>query len=135
MDLTFKYIEMCEKAVEIQAAKPWWDNRVLGFKIPHPERSRSYWIPLNAVWIPRQDQLQDIVREDESAIQLHERLLNWYCDPYGFGSMPFPKQIDKLEQWEDYVDSFTTMEQLWLAYVMWRKFGKIWTGQEWINKE
>ncbi len=30
--------------------------------------------------------------------------------------------------------SFTSMEQLWLAFCMSEKYGKIWSGTEWIKK-
>jgi len=33
-----------------------------------------------------------------------------------------------------YWKEFTSMEQLWLAFVMFERFGKYWTGTEWIKK-
>lgn len=90
MDTSKKYIEMCTKAEEIQ-------SEVTEEKIEH-----NFYI---TVWLPRQDQLQEMVIGGDDTITLTEYFLNavsLYCDR-------------KL-----------SMEQLWLKYVMKEKYNKTW---------
>jgi len=37
--------------------------------------------------------------------------------------------------WNDYWQSFTSMEQLWLVFVMKEKYNKVWNGEDWILNE
>ena len=93
MDTSKKYIEMCTKAEEIQ-------SEVTEEKIEH-----NFYI---TVWLPRQDQLQEMVIGGDDTITLTEYFLNavsLYCDR-------------KL-----------SMEQLWLKYVMKEKYGKVWDNR------
>ena len=119
MDFSEKYIRMCQKAKEIQ--KKWkgsgWDfvyvsrDKFLGLK-QDSWRSSDY-----CIWLPRQDQLQKIITNKGyfrfSLIELFYHFAN--------------RNVDK----------YTSMEQLWLAFVMWHKYKKIWDNkkEEWIKKE
>jgi hypothetical protein len=120
MDISSEYIKMCEKAEEIQAMKPhsFFDG---GIELERGDyyynvQSRktgvqtSSWRNFRNLWLPRQDQLQE---------------------------MAFDKvTIDCLEGFRlffiHFQDNFDTMEQLWLAYVMKTKFSKTWNGEEWV---
>ena len=66
-----------------------------------------------AVWLPRQDQLQGMFTL--RFIDSHYRLMR--------------------ECWEFALVSdgckFASLEQLWLAFVMKEKHGKVWTGKSW----
>lgn len=65
-----------------------------------------------AVWLPRQDQLQDMLQP----IELHELL-----DICG--------EADGI-MWEALHEYATSMEQLWLAFYMYEKHGKVWNEME-----
>ncbi len=71
------------------------------------------------IWLPRQDQLQEMVRPQinknygESISYLHRQFTEWLK-----GENP----------------EFETYEQLWLAFVMQRLHGKKWNGNEWIRE-
>lgn len=71
----------------------------------------------NCIWLPRQDQLQNMAWES----------LGTYCsnkmNSLTWGIWDFYNSIDDLD----------SMEQLWLAFVMKKKFNKVWTGGEWIK--
>lgn len=70
------------------------------------------------VWLPRQDQLQEIWREGEAGLAVGEvKLL-----------------IEWMYQNKSYVFDFDTHEQLWLAFVMKEKFNKVWNREEWIKE-
>ncbi len=142
MDFSKKYIKMCEKAEEIQqildknsagnvlAFKSnteyeilfsgydvyWLENFGNG-KEAH-EWVSNYWESDNphywgsqAIWLPRQDQIQEM----------------------------FDLSIPTLMvDFNEFVESearlkFRTFEQLWLAFVMWKKYNKIWNDEreEW----
>jgi len=69
------------------------------------------------IWLPRQDQLQAIITTNKyfrfSLIELFYHFAN--------------KNISK----------FTSMEQLWLAYVMYIKYKKIWNNEKekWVKEK
>jgi hypothetical protein len=71
-------------------------------------------------WLPRQDQLQDMLPKEYVTVDaMFNDLNNWIF-----------KNDDYLE------DTFygnETAEQLWLAFVMKEKWNKSWNGKEWIN--
>jgi len=138
MDTTPEYVKMCEKATEI------W--------IPHHMEIGDYFLALeenrtvgicteridnfvyspnlkhgnednNCIWLPRQDQLQEMVTYHKCPTCHIERT-------YQYANAC-------LNAWEDADMGQTgwggpiTMEQLWLAFVMKEKFNKTWTGEEW----
>lgn len=133
MDKTPIYIKMCEKVMEIQ--NPWdrkmgdffcesyWSNkeqknlydiRVINF-------DNQYLYQPRFIWLPRQDQLQGMVNEKNPCDLLH----SFFTEVYEWvdGRYEYPK---------GYYEQFASMEQLWLVFVMFEKYNKIWDGEEWI---
>jgi len=69
------------------------------------------------IWLPRQDQLQEMLGEIIPDIHIRKKLDGkWYITWMQFG------------QWEILCDS---MEQLWIALVMKEKYNKTWNGEDW----
>ena len=119
MDVSHEYIKQCEKAEEIQ----------LGRRVGELEEGDFYsrdgltgeifcyeYMPDTGVWLPRQDQLQEMVE--------------WEIP----GSMTF-----KMEafcyfamHWAKRENEGGSFEQLWLAFVM-KEYGKVWNGEEWVR--
>lgn len=141
MDTSETYIKMCD-CEEIQELRPhknypkYEDGDVLfahwpdGTSYPVEKRERRismYTILGNnpdcyskAIWLPHQDQLQEIV---------------------GYKGLPylltqaFERSVNGGEcnyTWNN-GEHFTSMEQLWLAFVMKEKFNKKWNGTEWVT--
>ena len=114
MDVSSNYIKMCEKAVEIQ--EPWViSGRNIGdFYYNLHTHHRDIWKAHNKlasdfdIWLPRQDQLQEI-----------------YCAEYAFGLRWFYEFaiVNQIK--------FNSMEQIWLAFAMQEKYGKVWDGKDW----
>ncbi len=111
MDISPAYIKMCEKTKEIQKLRPiiatngdYFYCKVHGFGCDLD----------TSIWLPRQDQLQEMMEEKNPIYLIHD--FKEFCSPY----------------W-NYTISFTSMEQLWLAFVMRRRYGKIWSGTEWAE--
>ena len=81
---------------------------------------KDYIKSSRAIWLPRQDQLQDMLAWKNISIICSE-LTDFACSP---------------ESYEPYLGSFVqkwgSMEQLWLAFVMKEKYNKVWDGEEWI---
>jgi len=102
MDTSKEYIQMCEKAVEVQEL---WNPKQKDYRAMGNERFE--------VWLPRQDQLQGMVN-DNFWLQLGTFSV-WIQTPSE----------------EKYRIKFKSMEQLWLAFVMKEKFNKIWDGEDW----
>ena len=122
MDTTERYIKMCEKAEEIQTlidmfqlgnflwrGKAYLYEGCVCDKVPY--------FKVEEVWLPRQDELQDMiikVVDYETTAVLENR---------------FHKFLVWLDEWD-----FTSMEQLWLAFVMREKYNKVWNEEEWIEE-
>jgi len=133
VDKTKEYILMCEKAVEIQKSyknkidmdgnidKEWNVGDVL-FRYGEVEVSSNegeYGLPDRQdgeVWLPRQDQLQEM-RSWDKRMTIRETL-ETFSVFIGF-------------ERAEYYDKFTSMEQLWLAFVMKEKYNKQWNGKDW----
>ena len=121
MDTSKQYIKMCEGAEEIQG-EAW----PLGIREPNFQSQNGAdvsgsgdWWYLNT-WLPRQDQLQEMVTVshevdyNNSMYPILEKLWEFSCTLYLMKNPP------------------TSMEQLWLAFVMKSLYSKTWNGSEWI---
>jgi hypothetical protein len=147
MDTTKEYIEMLKKATEIQEL---WvpakgdialvEDKIRIFKgISSVKRyifdykefndpffdSRTIAVDYlsTCVWIPRQDQLQEMVLDNWDIGSLISAF-NDFChnkNDMGFG---YPKPT---------CNYFKSYEQLWLAFVMKELFNKTWTGTDWTE--
>jgi hypothetical protein len=136
MDTSEIYIKMCEKAEEVQELK----HKGLQHHIYLEKGDYTIWHNLHSTpiicsqgydlmlgiadkifWLPRQDQLQEIVLPTLK-YQDTEHLLR------AFNEWDFSEK-----GYEPYSRLLTSMEQLWLAFVMKEKYNKIWNGEEWIT--
>ena len=115
MDTSKDYIKMCERAVEIQ--KEWvlregdclWCKKYLDiFYVSTHSRYKSS----SHIFLPRQDQLQKMVNENNLTALLQD-FISWLSKQC---NLPMHN---------------TSMEQLWLAFVMKEKYNKTWDGKEW----
>lgn len=107
MDTSLKYIKMCEKAEEIQSqgSKHYGDTMCF-----------SAWSGREEVWLPRQDQLQEML-DDYSPVRFAWALID----------------SDKMNTNCLSRFSHKEMEKMWLAFVMKEKFNKIWNGENWME--
>ena len=142
MDTSEICIKMCKKAKEIQENwNPQWGDW-LGYvhsnsllmvasswtEGPNITKDRvgTEWCKLNkgsCVWLPRQDQLQEMLGILYN--NFCDRNLGRFCGWIGTTGGP-----DKFYNVK-YKMQFTSMEQLWLAFVMKEKYNKTWNGKEW----
>ncbi len=139
MDDSETYVKMCEKAKEIQEVwKPEICDRVATKiqLVPNPEympfiigfNLRAVLLSMGAtiqievlkelcIWLPRQDQLQKMVE-----LSLLNLLVSFY-------------KFVELKKAPSYAAGFTSMEQLWLAFVMKEKYGKVWDSENWVKEK
>ena len=136
MDFSKQYIKMCKEAKEIQEIyqntfkkednevnnilEGWYVYNGKNVILLH---NNEFFISdlkdelKKYIWLPRQDQLQAIITTNKyfrfSLIELF----------YHFANKNVPK--------------FTSMEQLWLAYVMYIKYKKIWDNEKekWVKEK
>ena len=119
MDTSEQYMKMCEKAEEIQGLR---DTSHRGFPTPcFSYHENDVWFnPVDnkpAIWLPRFDQLQEMLDTEEIEPNL----------------IPYDK-LFHFTSWVRVEDvPFTSMEQLWLAFIMKEKFNKVWDGEIWIT--
>ena len=122
---TSKYIEMCRKAVEVQKLRSckevinWQD----GDFFTESGNVCSHCVECNEItqcdiWLPRQDQLQDMIDWKQYDISIS------YCSmPWVFEWQKDPLEINGVNG--------GSMEQLWLAFVMHELYQKKWDGEAW----
>ena len=121
MDKTKEYIKMCGKAVEIQKQRVKsngdfevrFKNGVGTVEVYHHREITAHYKPENHLWLPRQDQLQEMV--DWNDYQLTARFSEF---------VHFEAGCDN--------SLYKSMEQLWLAFVMSVKYDKVWKDDKWI---
>jgi len=119
MDTSETYIKMCD-CKEIQELCQWDMEKDFFWLIPIPDKN----FPLvKTVWLPRQDQLQEMVSEYPAH---WVAFLNWSERDYPI------KVYDGQERQPLPFWHFQSMEQLWLAFVMKEKFGKLWDSDNWV---
>ena len=121
MDNTINYIKMCEKAEEIQ-------EYGLGLRM---DNSSIFVAGERTVWLPRQDQLQEMVQG--------EREICWLIDVFTVFAKDAVFDMDSpsgaITTNSTYAQQFTSMEQLWLAFVEKENYGKVWDGEDWVKAE
>ena len=138
MDKSLKYIKMCEKAIEIQ--RLWVQNH--GDVFFTETGGIVYWISSihklqkvkkgfvitakndvihlsKVTWLPRQSQLIEMAQvTGRSYGRVLQDFFNWADTPYGKHDEPAKK-------------IFPSMEQIWIAFLMQKKYGKKWKDSEW----
>jgi hypothetical protein len=151
MDATNRYAMMCQKAAEIQNL---WRPKQCDFIINLEDleeglsfcrqaesmvqvvdmyyqdhesteyQQESQDLKENALWLPRQDQLQKIVEPDDSKVYsiIRSVIESQY---YEFSKGTYVAATDV----------FYSMEQMWLGYIMMEKYNKIWNEEDWVMLE
>jgi len=130
MDVTDKYISLASKGVEIQDmlhrgirlyGTPHWSD---GLVIRVFGAEAFYFAGFNearkeTVWLPTQEQLQCLITPKKP-----DWLLTIFSRFFMF------KEVSSKD---DYIKYFSSIEQLYFAFVMIEKFGKKWDGSRWIK--
>lgn len=150
MDKSQEYINMCKEAKEVQASwKPQAWDYIYRDELP------DYWLAAyieNKVYVlsgyetdgdcygpslayfddeerelsnflPRQDQLQDLYMKDCVYAECGNKT---HCLIDEF-------QQFCLDQCPGQTSQMQSVEQLWLSFVMYMKYQKLWDGKEWVN--
>lgn len=74
------------------------------------------------IWLPRQDQLQDMVLEGGRDLSsMFQEFIHLVYEI-------------RYRESDPAIKFFTSMEQLWLAFVMKEKYNKVWNGEEWLKQ-
>jgi len=123
-DTSETYIKMCD-CEEIQSLWDgctddfvWGDAHGVIVTGYHDEDGK--WLRgENPIWLPRQDQLQEMVVTHKTRWGFDKLVSDFY---------------DTIILQGAFTENHATisMEQLWLAFVMKEKHNKVWTGNEWI---
>ena len=127
MDKSSAYIKMCESAKVIQKQwKPDFGDFFVSMSLgltsacqsitSDLEKKASYLKTIKAVWLPRQDQLQEMVIEK-------------YATPWDL-AIAFSNVL--MDDKTSYFDNFDSMEKLWLVFIMREKYKKKWREGAWV---
>jgi hypothetical protein len=127
MDTSEQYIKMCDcKEIQNQEGLGSTVGSFHARLNPHPDLYPQKYYTLvgcesctrmcmDEIWLPRQDQLQGMISHDKSGALL---LLSLFSQSVYRWKTSYKMQFAK------------SMEQLWLAYVMYEKFNKKWNWNE-----
>jgi len=96
------------------------------------------------IWLPRQDQIQEMYSKIVPQMQLSQ--INQVVNPDPFISVAKEQgqsvveyekfkaeNLGRREYFKGYYSQFQTWEQLWLAFYVHEKHGKTWDGKEWVE--
>ena len=131
MDTSETYIKMRMAAIpDLKMGEP--PCVTIGFPIHYMDVQNNVWVDKRGNWyhstendavqLECQDQLQAMLGDFSTCLcviywwQEGGKILSDSDDYFGYDH-----------------SSFTSMEQLLLACVMWRKYSKIWNGTEWVK--
>lgn len=143
MDTSKKYIEMCKTVKEIQDK---WMPEYGDFYEDHHNIRKTIGtlaekefisrrpLPLPFIWIPRQDQLQEILSET-CTLKFFIGGLHEFFDPESLcpgADGEYPPCSKCQETGKERRMTYKTMEQWWLAFVMSELYTKKWNGIEWV---
>ena len=92
----------------------WWHINTLGRPVWDTEKDEF-------IWLPRQDQLQEMVDSERYFERPRSLLLSFYNFVDFFNASGT----------EQYSSQFKTMEQLWLTFVIKEKYNKVWNDGGW----
>ncbi len=135
MDFSSKYIKMCEKAKEIQERfRGQYDYYIYieweygkgiflwGFCCGFKNIKKI-------VYLPCQDQLQEMIKNEYRDKETNIPFLHIY-------SCMLLDLYDLMNNNNYFYKFGDSMEQLWLAFVMYKKYRKVWNDkkEEWINE-
>ena len=145
MDTSEQYIKMCD-CEEIQGQRHRFEQELAeysgiwgmrGVYVPPTHLVGNQPKPL--IWLPRQDQLQEMVYGDKYYSKLPKNIrLEETSDMWSI----LPRLLLYAYEWEFTDDgvtlthnkhSFSSMEQLWLAFVMQTLHSKGWDGSAWVS--
>ncbi len=118
MDTSKRYIQMCKEAEEIQKIKDEGFRDLHDFAVFRRLDDRDDTYDWETIWLPRQDQLQNMVREE---YQVKEDGQSTYK-----GEQKLLMAFNIWVQESPYAQGLTdTLEQLWLGFVMEKKYNKM----------
>jgi len=136
--ITENYIKMCEGAEEIQKAWiPLIGDWVIFPNIPLPtiirfKKTINEMNKYDFIYLPTQEQLQEMMTMDTSyAKKYNKKEGAIFCGFYIF--------LDMMDWVKNYLKKPTiincnSMNEIWLAFVMYEKYNKTWTGKNWVKK-
>ena len=123
MDISGTYIKMCEKAKEIQNKRLQHTNWDCDIENHYPhlavDDEHDYWWreATKDVWLPRQDQLQEMVFPNMPYYQKLGLIYEAFKEGLAFN--------------KDWILFPGSMEQLWLAFTMKQLYHKTWNSESW----
>jgi len=151
--MTDNYIKMCERATEIQ--DEWKKTgRSIGDKFiaymgDNTGRGEILWTSHNDyasdydIFLPSQRQLQNMVDENFIPTIIMGKFVNEISPEINMQLARNSRDTDfehaekeaillnQLLDRKRYYEQFQSMEELWLAYVMHKKYNKQWNGTQW----
>ena len=136
MDYSETYIKMCD-CPEIQEQlddfEDGLNNDNCAYLVTFDKAVKDGGYP---VWLPRQDQIQEMMighykLKDFEFTDKKDEWVGILAEFFYFSS-------DYDEQWrevgKDTIHGTASMEQLWLAFYMYKKHDKTWDGNKWKKK-
>jgi len=148
MDKSKEYVEMCRKAKEIQESwvaevGDFWTYGGACSEVSMMCYDECFGVQKEEgqIWLPRQDQLQEMILSLERFVNVELWSLKEQFDTSLRVLLKIVKDFNDFT-WGGEVNGgqlrnirsgiVTSMEQLWLAFIM-KENNKIWNGKEWTQ--
>jgi hypothetical protein len=134
------YHKMCEKAEEIQNLRTY--KFLQGDYVDIKDVPPTIIIAGDdeirdsiSIWLPRQDQLQEMVNPYDK-----ERNIEWHSDNKAYDLLRAFFEFCGGYEYEisyptPYAEGLRSMEQLWLGFVIKERWNKVWDGQNWVMEK
>jgi len=132
MDTSETYIKMSD-CPEIQGDCSLFDNHSFSFcSRCHKDKweGECGQCGNTDVWLPRQDQLQEMLYTPQPQGYGYDKLISLKM----FEWATEYNEHYQCRGYKEYPNSLKSMEQLWLAFVMKEKYGKVWDGSKWQER-
>ena len=118
--------------------KSWWYHIDSPCYVVMGGEARGIDTTEKVIWLPRQEDLQKMLGYDfEKLVKKFWKSFARFSEYEGASFFPPEWAHDDtfgVSQSKTWI-KFNSMEQLWLALVMFELHGKVWAGEEWVKRE
>ena len=125
------YIKMCD-CEEVQEKQPYGKDAINSFF----HRIEMMYIESQTIWLPRQDQIQEMMRKHYASQTEENKGDAWFPE----GTVALTYVLKNFCKWvcenRSHGERTKSFEELWLGFYMWEKYQYFWSHDEkWMKSQ